>query len=118
MQDKKPDNVRIGTQIKSAREAAGLTQEKFAERVSLASKNVSAIERGAAGFSVPVLRRLCDVLGVSSDLILFGNQDDKHDRNSDAENLVHRLEMLTPEQFEISRTIINKLFEAFAIASD
>jgi len=117
MRDKKDENIRIGNQIKTAREAAGLTQEKFAERVSLASKNVSAIERGAAGFSVPVLIRICDVLGVSSDEILFGERTDTYIAN-DATGIAHRLERLTPEQFEIAKAIINKLFEAFAMTSD
>ncbi|MBO4914399.1 MAG: helix-turn-helix transcriptional regulator [Oscillospiraceae bacterium] len=117
MQDKKADNVRIGIQIKRAREAAGLTQEKFAERISLAAKNVSAIERGAAGFSVPVLMRICDVLGVSSDTLLFGDPADSQSSNT-ASNLVCRLDKLTPEQLEIAKAIINKLFEAFATASE
>ena len=113
MQEKKADNIRIGNQVKRAREAAGLTQEKFAERVSLASKNVSAIERGAAGLSVPTLLRFCDVLGVSSDELLFGNQNDKNMGN-DAASIAKRLERLSPEQFEIAVVVINKLFEAFA----
>lgn len=113
MQTKKADNIRIGNQIKRAREAAGLTQEKFAERVSLAAKNVSAIERGAAGFSIPTLLRFCDVLGVSSDELLFGGNGSKGADN-DASDIAKRLERLSPEQFEIAVAVINKLFEAFA----
>ena len=113
MQDKKADNVRIGSQIKHAREAAGLTQERFAELVPLAAKNVSAIERGAAGFSVPVLMRICGLLGVSSDEILFGEKMSASTNNR-ASDLARRLERLSPRQFEIAADIINKLFEAFA----
>lgn len=113
MQAKKADNIRIGNQVKRAREAAGLTQEKFAERVSLAAKNVSAIERGAAGFSVPTLLRFCDVLGVSSDELLFGGKESVGAGN-DASDIAKRLERLSPEQFEIAVAVINKLFEAFA----
>lgn len=113
MQDKKPENVRIGNQIRIAREAAGLTQEKFAERVPLAAKYVSAIERGAAGFSVPVLMRICKTLSVSSDELLFGSRDDARGRN-DAAEIASRLEKLPPERFDIALDIINKLFEAFA----
>ena len=113
MQAKKADNIRIGNQVKRAREAAGLTQEKFAERVSLAAKNVSAIERGAAGFSVPTLLRFCDVLGVSSDELLFGGEGSESVGN-DASDIAKRLERLSPEQFEIAVAVINKLFEAFA----
>lgn len=113
MQEKKAENVRIGNQIRIAREAAGLTQEKFAEKVPLAAKYVSAIERGAAGFSVPVLIRICKTLSVSSDDLLFGIRDDARGRN-DVSGIAKRLEKLPPEQFEIASDIINKLFEAFA----
>ena len=46
VREKKDLNVRIGNQIRIARESAGLTQDRFAELVSLATKNVSDIERG------------------------------------------------------------------------
>ena len=65
--------MRIGNQIRNAREAAGLTQDRFAELVSLATKNVSDIERGVVGISVGTLIRICETLSVSSDSILFGN---------------------------------------------
>lgn len=113
MQEKKAQNVRIGNQIKIAREAAGLTQERFAEKVPLAAKYVSAIERGAVGFSVPVLIRICETLAVSSDDLLFGSREDKRGRN-DAAGIAARLEKLSPEQFQIATDIINKLFEAFS----
>lgn len=117
MQAKKADNIRIGNQVKRAREAAGLTQEKFAERVSLAAKNVSAIERGAAGFSIPTLLRFCDVLGVSSDELLFGGGKGIESAGNDASDIAKRLERLSPEQFEIAVAVINKLFEAFATSA-
>ena len=41
MKKKKPINVEIGTRIQQAREAAGLTQERFAELIGLGVKHVS-----------------------------------------------------------------------------
>ena len=109
MREKKELNVRIGSQIRSAREAAGLTQDRFAELVSLATKNVSDIERGVVGISVGTLIRICETLSVSSDSILFGEEIE-----NDAQSISERLSNLPPEQFEIALDIINKLFEAFA----
>ena len=109
MREKKEINIRIGNQIKAAREAAGLTQERFAELISLAPKNVSDIERGVVGISVGTLMRICSTLSVSSDSILF-ELSNKNDVSSVAE----RLSKLPAEQFEIAMEIINKLFEAFA----
>ena len=37
--------------------------------------NLSAIERGASGISLEALQRLCRLLGVSADRIIFGVDD-------------------------------------------
>lgn len=112
MREKKELNVKIGNRIRIAREAAGLTQDRFAELVSLATKNVSDIERGVVGISVGTLIRICETLSVSSDSILFGEGT-----GNDAQSISDRLSILPPEQFEIALDIINKLFEAFASSS-
>ena len=112
VREKKEINVRIGNQIRIAREAAGLTQDRFAELVSLATKNVSDIERGVVGVSVGSLIRICETLSISSDSILF----EERIRN-DANGIAERLNNLPPEQFKIALDIINKLFEAFASSS-
>lgn len=109
MREKKEVNVKIGNQIRMAREAAGLTQDRFAEMVSLAPKNVSDIERGVVGISIATLIRICETLAISSDSILFG------EASGNAVNSVSdRLNNLPPQQFAIAVDIINKLFEAFA----
>lgn len=111
MREKKELNVKIGSRIKLAREAAGLTQEKFAELVSLATKNVSDIERGVVGISIGTLLRICEVLAVSSDTILFGTSG-----GNDVDHLAARLKNMPPEQFTITLDVVNKLFQAFALA--
>lgn len=109
VREKKEINVNIGNQIRIAREAAGLTQERFAELVPLATKNVSDIERGVVGISVATLIRICEVLSVSSDSILFGGGN-----RNDVQSVSDRLSNLPVEQFQIALDFINKLFEAFA----
>ena len=109
VREKKEINVRIGNQIRIARESAGLTQDRFAELVSLATKNVSDIERGVVGISIGTLIRICETLSISSDSILF-----EEGTGNDAHSISERLSNLPPEQFEIACNIINKLFEAFA----
>ena len=109
VREKKEINVKIGNQIRIARESAGLTQDRFAEMVSLATKNVSDIERGVVGISVGTLVRICETLSISSHSILFGETS-----GNDAHSISDRLSNLPPEQFEIAADIINKLFEAFA----
>ena len=107
VREKKEINVRIGNQIRIAREAAGLTQDRFAELVSLATKNVSDIERGVVGVSIGSLIRICQTLSISSDSILFGEEIE-----NDVHGISDRLSKLPSEQFEIAVDIMNKLFEA------
>lgn len=109
MKPKKDINVEIGVQIQRARERAGLTQDRFGELVGLGSKSVSAVECGSVGISLTTMKKICKVLAVSSDTLLFGpaTENDMHD-------LVSRLERLSPDQLEIATDIFNKLLEAFA----
>lgn len=111
MKEKKGINVEIGARIKHAREAAELTQEELAELVDLGPKNISAIERGAVGVSIASLCRICEVLKISSDTLLF----DATEKMSEAELLTDRLARLSPEQFAIVKAVLNKLLEAFAL---
>lgn len=108
MQDKKEYNILVGKRIKTAREAAGLTQERFAELLPMSVKNISAIERGAVGISLQALERICTVLSISSDTILFEQK-----ASNDVDVLTDRLSRLSPKQFEITKEIINKVIESF-----
>ena len=109
MRDKKEINIQIGNKIKTARERAGLTQQEFGELVSLGTKNVSDIERGVAGITVSTLKRICEKLSISSDLILFGDNE-----KNDVAYLSEKLKRLTPEQFKIIETLLNQIFKMFA----
>ena len=73
MRQKKEINVEVGRRVREAREAAGLTQERFAELIGISPQNISCVERGLAGVSLTVLRRMCEILHVSSDFLLMGN---------------------------------------------
>lgn len=109
MREKKEINIQIGAAIKAARERTGLTQEQFGELVSLGTKNVSDIERGISGITIATLKRICEKLSISSDMILFGMQD-----KNDSEFLAERLSRLTPEQFNAVETFLNQVFVMYA----
>lgn len=108
MRKKKEINIFVGNEIRIARERAGLTQEKFGELVSLGAKNVSDIERGVAGITISTLKRICETLSISSDLILFGDRG-----QNDVEYLSERLKRLSPEQFKAVNTFLNQVFDLF-----
>lgn len=109
MRDKKEINIHIGKEIRIARERAGLTQEQFGEIVSLGTKNVSDIERGVAGITVSTLKRICEKLSISSDLIIFGN-----DGKNDVEYLTDKLSRLPPDKFAAVEAFLNHIFEFYA----
>ena len=69
------------------------TQSALAEKIGVGNKHVSDIELGRAGISVDVLIRLCEVLDVDSDYILFGKMT--VDRNNPFNKL---LDNLLPQQ--------------------
>ena len=106
MRQKKAINVEVGSRIREAREAAGLTQERFAELIGISPQNVSCVERGLAGVSLTVLRRMCEILRVFSDLLLMGDLGD-----NDVETLAARLRQLPPEQFRVVQEILNRVLE-------
>ena len=55
----------MGKQIKTLRQARGVSQEDLSEEISINSKYLSAIERGKANPTLAVLIRLADSLKVT-----------------------------------------------------
>ena len=107
MRIKKEINIQIGEQIKAAREHARLTQEQLAERIEVSPQYISDLERGVVGISIPTLKRVCTVLCVSSDQILFGQEN-----NSKSSVISSACRTLSPEQLRILIEIIEKYVEA------
>lgn len=112
MEEKKSINVLVGANIKRERERYGYTQEQFSELIGFETKSLSAIERGIVGVSLPALKRICQVLSISSDRLLFGETTPP----SCTLDLVQRLERLTPAQYRIASDMLNKILEAFYLS--
>ncbi len=79
----------LHTRIRKARENQGYTREKFSELLDVSVSYMAEVERGRTGISVKMLINICDVLGLSADYILFGEE-----RGRDALLLdkIHRLD--------------------------
>lgn len=107
MRMKKEINIQIGEQIKAAREQTRMTQEQMAERIEVSPQFVSDLERGVVGISLTTLKRVCTVLGVSSDQILFGQP-----REDRAAVIADKCRDLPDRQFAILVEIIDKYMEA------
>lgn len=60
------------TRIRKAREDLGYTRERFAEKLDVSVSYLAELERGRTGISVRMLIKVCNVLGLSADYVLFG----------------------------------------------
>ncbi len=108
MSEKTELDMLVGSNIRRERVKAGYTQDQFSELIGIGSKSLSAIERGTVGVSLMVLLRICKVLAISSNALLFENS-----RENDVQELIGQMERLTPQQFAVVRDIVGKVIEAF-----
>ena len=75
--------------IRKAREDLGYTREKFAEKLDVSVSYLAELERGRTGISVKMLVKVCNVLGLSADYVLFGNDRQEDTMRLDA---IHRVD--------------------------
>lgn len=74
--------------IRKAREELGYTREKFAEKLDVSVSYLAELERGRTGISVKMLIKVCHVLGLSADYVLFGSERTEDSARLDA---IHRI---------------------------
>ena len=110
MDGRKDLNVLIGANIKREREKAGFTQDQFSELFGIGSKSLSSIERGVVGVSLATLMRICDILHVSANVLLY-----EQAQNNDADSIALQLKALNADQFEIALDVMTNLVKAFSL---
>ena len=76
------------TRIRKAREDMGYTREIFAEKLDVSVSYLAELERGRTGISVKMLVKVCNVLGLSADYVLFGSERTEDEMRLDA---IHRI---------------------------
>lgn len=70
------DLVKIGKYIAGKRKALGMTQKQVAEKLNMSDKSVSKWERGICLPDVSVYMELCEILGISINEFLAGEDID------------------------------------------
>lgn len=110
MRSKKDINIKIGANVQAAREQAGYTQERLAEILELSPNHISAIERGVSAISLEALRKICVLFGISSDVIIFGNEE----QNGDVHKIAQQLSRIKPEYQPQVQKILSALLEMSA----
>lgn len=68
------DKYGIGDRVKEVRESKDLTQLQLAEMMEVSEQTIGNIERGAKGTRLANFIKLCEILEVSADYILFGKK--------------------------------------------
>lgn len=78
----------LHTRIRNARENQGYTREKFAEELDVSVSYLAELERGRTGISVKMLVKICTLLGLSADYVLFGTERDDDRTRLDSINRI------------------------------
>ena len=68
------DNVSMGSRIRQARLAAGLTQKQLADQLHITDRAVSKWERGLSAPDIALLEPLAQLLGISVEELLAGQR--------------------------------------------
>ena len=102
----------IGSNIRTARKRADLTQEELSECLGVTPQYLSDLERGLVGTSIPTLMKICITLNVSSDFILFGGGPEE-DRASSS--LIERIQRLPGYKADIVETGLNVILDAIEL---
>jgi len=110
MDGRKDLNILVGANIKREREKAGFTQDQFSELLGIGSKSLSSVERGVVGVSLTTLLKICDILHISANVLLYAQS-----QKNDVDSIALQLKMLDAEQFEIASDVIANLMKAFSL---
>ena len=95
--------LRLGAELKRAREAAGLTQKQISDRLNVTAQTVSAWENGRNKIDIDTFSELCKVYGID-----FANTlkllNDGSDNINPSQNSLYGL---NPEIVQIARAYEN-----------
>lgn len=73
----------IGKNLRKYRKSQGMTREEVAEKVGISLTFYANLESGNRIMSVPTLRRIADVLCVSTDALLYDEEKSSQVKNID-----------------------------------
>lgn len=111
------ENLRIGRQIRDLRKAKKITLTTMAEKIDRSVGYVSQVERGVSALPIPVLQKICEVLGVQISWFFHADHEAPMDElnyivRSDARRSLNfsgtgiREELLSPRLSDQIQTIL------------
>lgn len=78
MAQKQPDAIALGQNIRRLRSQRGWTQDELAKKLNVRKTQVGNCEHGWSYPSVPVLKKLAEIFGVSIDALVYGEDAPDH----------------------------------------
>ena len=105
--EKKEINVLVGEQIRLYRDKSGMSREQLGELMGVTPRFVADAELGFVGVSLTSLKKICEILGISADRLLWKKDDSTV---SLAEKLSHVDEQWIP----LIENLIQKQLELIA----
>lgn len=104
----------IGNRISQARNLRNLTQENLSELTGLSVSAISRIETGRNSTSLKTLSKICDVLDINLDYILYDIlSSDTKITDPTVSDIIMLLDSLTDEQKIFIRDVLNLYISKF-----
>lgn len=104
----------IGNRISQARNLRNLTQENLSELTGLSVSAISRIETGHNSTSLKTLSKICDVLDINLDYILYDIlSSDTKITDPTVSDIIMLLNPLTDEQKIFIRDVLNLYISKF-----
>ena len=95
------DLVKIGKYIAGKRKALGMTQRQLAEKLNMSDKSVSKWERGICLPDVSVYMELCEILGISINEFLAGEDIDAENVEKSQKTTLYKLRKIVKRNRKI-----------------
>lgn len=73
--EKKEINVLVGEQIRIYREKSKMSRERLAELMGVTPRFLGDVELGFVGVSLTSLKKICEILGISADRLLWKQEN-------------------------------------------
>ena len=109
-------NFEIGLRCQTARRDMGYTQQQLAEIINVSVQYLSDMERGKVGMSIPTVIKICKALGVSTDFILLGKENDLSNISSEMKDVLilqKQLDYLPTRERKLILRIVKVLYKFF-----
>lgn len=107
--EKKAINIEVGENIRLYREKAGYSRERLSELMGVSPRFIADVETGFAGVSLTTLKKICEVLGVSADRLLWRQEPSTL-------GIDEQVSHLDLEYAAVIRELVQKQLEVIAIA--